>query len=135
MDEVVMTYQEIAKLRGVSIAAVRRMAYRYKWRRVQGNDGIARVYIPAHYIPAEEPPVAAASESDPLIEWLLESARMAEERARRAEERADAAEARMDEMRRDFMVSTRRFNEELIKAFSQPWLHTRHAPETAPQTE
>ena len=39
-------YSELAELRGISKASATRMAFRYRWRRQEGNDGTARVFVP-----------------------------------------------------------------------------------------
>ena len=41
-----MTYAELGKARGISTASATRLAFRRKWRRQSGNDGIARVAVP-----------------------------------------------------------------------------------------
>ena len=42
-----MTYAELGQARGISTASATRLAFRRKWRRQGGNDGIARVAVPA----------------------------------------------------------------------------------------
>ena len=41
-----LTYAEIGRARGISTASANRLAFRRKWRRQTGNDGIARVAVP-----------------------------------------------------------------------------------------
>jgi hypothetical protein len=41
-----LTYDEIAKLRGIKRIGAVRLVQRYKWRRMEGNDGKARVLVP-----------------------------------------------------------------------------------------
>ncbi len=41
-----MTYAELGRARGISTASATRLAFRRKWRRQAGNDGIARVAVP-----------------------------------------------------------------------------------------
>src|SRR3954447_24164963 len=47
-DETVrLTYSELAKTRGITLAAARRMTLRHKWPKQIGNDGLSRVLVPA----------------------------------------------------------------------------------------
>ena len=47
-DETVrLTYAEIAKARGITQAAAKRMAIRHRWPKQVGNDGLSRVQVPA----------------------------------------------------------------------------------------
>jgi len=48
MNETVrLTYGELAKARGITLAAARRMTLRRKWPKQVGNDGLTRVSVPA----------------------------------------------------------------------------------------
>jgi hypothetical protein len=47
-----MTYAELAKSRGISVRSAQRLAQRHRWVRRPGNDGAARVAVPAG---AEQP--------------------------------------------------------------------------------
>src|SRR6185437_17044931 len=42
-----LTYVELAHSRGISVRSAQRLAQRHKWRRRPGNDGTARVEVPA----------------------------------------------------------------------------------------
>jgi hypothetical protein len=42
-----LTYAELGQARGISTASATRLAFRRKWRRQPGNDGIVRVAVPA----------------------------------------------------------------------------------------
>src|SRR3954471_9193780 len=47
-DETVrLTYAELAKARGITPAAAKRMAMRHRWPKQIGNDGLSRVSVPA----------------------------------------------------------------------------------------
>src|SRR4051812_40563914 len=47
-DETVrLTYSDLAKARGITLAAARRMTLRHKWPKQVGNDGLTRVSVPA----------------------------------------------------------------------------------------
>src|SRR3954470_3081268 len=47
-DETVrLTYAELAKARGITQAAAKRMAMRHRWPKQIGNDGLSRVSVPA----------------------------------------------------------------------------------------
>src|SRR3954451_501786 len=46
-DETVrLTYSDLAKARGITLAAARRMTLRHKWPKQVGNDGLSRVSVP-----------------------------------------------------------------------------------------
>src|SRR3954453_6899120 len=53
-DTVRLTYAELAKARGVSLGAARRMVQRHKWPRQIGNDGFTRIAVPAAFISRPE---------------------------------------------------------------------------------
>ena len=42
-----MTYAELAKARGISLPAARRLTLRHRWAKHAGNDGLVRVSVPA----------------------------------------------------------------------------------------
>src|SRR5215211_330881 len=47
-DEAVrLTYSDLAKARGITLAAARRMTLRHKWPKQIGNEGLTRVTVPA----------------------------------------------------------------------------------------
>jgi hypothetical protein len=46
-ETVRLTYSELAKARGITLAAARRMTLRHKWPKQVGNDGLTRVSVPA----------------------------------------------------------------------------------------
>ena len=41
-----MTYAELAKARGITILAARRLTLRHRWAKQAGNDGLVRVSVP-----------------------------------------------------------------------------------------
>jgi hypothetical protein len=41
-----LTYAELAKARGITLAAARRMTFRHRWPKQIGNDGFTRVMVP-----------------------------------------------------------------------------------------
>jgi hypothetical protein len=47
-----LTYGEIAKARGISLASARRMTLRRRWPKAQGNDGLTRVDVPSSALDA-----------------------------------------------------------------------------------
>jgi hypothetical protein len=53
-----LTYAELSSRRGISRASAERLARRRKWKRVIGNDGVARVAVP--------PDAATLAPDDPL---------------------------------------------------------------------
>ena len=127
MDGVWLTYAEIAERMGKSAEAARQRAIRKRWRRQVGNDGLARVFVPAD---VELTPVRTRNEqaserpksgrADPVQTPSVESellARLAavqdelvamaqklataEARAGIAEAEIASAKSAMDELRQD----------------------------------
>src|SRR3954453_8533656 len=49
-----VTYVELAKARGISVAAARRLTQRHKWPKQIGNDGFTRVVVPTSMLVAWE---------------------------------------------------------------------------------
>jgi hypothetical protein len=47
-----VTYVELAKARGISVAAARRLTQRHKWPKQIGNDGFTRVIVPTSMLVA-----------------------------------------------------------------------------------
>jgi hypothetical protein len=45
-----VTYSELAKARGVSIAAARKLVLRHRWPKQIGNDGLTHVLVPVSFI-------------------------------------------------------------------------------------
>lgn len=56
-----MTYDELAAALGITPDSARRLVARKKWPRKAGNDGRARIGVPAERIP-DRPPVGAPDE-------------------------------------------------------------------------
>ena len=92
-----MTYAELAAARGITRSSATRLAFRRGWRRQTGNDGQARVAVPAA---AQAPPPDAipgimdavtpvATHDSQGVEALIRE----QQRADRAEARADLAES------------------------------------------
>jgi hypothetical protein len=46
-DTLRLTYAELAKARGITLAAARRITFRHRWPKQIGNDGLTRVTVPA----------------------------------------------------------------------------------------
>jgi hypothetical protein len=46
-----MSYEQLADARHIQRGAARRLAQRHRWRRHTGNDGLARVLVPAEWLP------------------------------------------------------------------------------------
>jgi hypothetical protein len=103
-----MTYAELGQTRGISTASATRLAFRRKWRRQPGNDGIARVAVPVgeaqphgdktHDETGVERADTASfiSALEAAIASLTEQAEASVRQADRAENRVDAAETRAD---------------------------------------
>jgi chromosome segregation ATPase len=108
-----LSYAELGKARGISTASATRLAFRRKWRRQHGNDGSARVAVPA----SEAQPKSEAIHEDmdddrgdithvvnaieTAVTALRERADAADLRAEQAEARATAAEARANQADQD----------------------------------
>src|SRR3954469_22562272 len=57
-DETVrLTYAELARARGITPAAAKRMALRHRWPKQIGNDGLSRVSVPASALVRQASPV------------------------------------------------------------------------------
>jgi hypothetical protein len=57
-----LTYDELAAALGITPDSARRLVARKKWPRMQGNDGRARIGVPAERIP-DSPPVIPHDDS------------------------------------------------------------------------
>src|SRR5215211_5440527 len=70
MSDRLMTYDELAEALGRSTEAARAMVIRKRWRRAMGNDGKARVSVPAELLEAPRIPHAPPSHtrSEPRAE-------------------------------------------------------------------
>lgn len=101
MDTESLTYRELAARLGVKSESARKTAQRKRWKRVTGNDGLARVIVPVEALarPQDGPediPADVAADSHAALEGqiaLLKELVAAERR------RADAAEADRDAWR------------------------------------
>jgi chromosome segregation ATPase len=103
-----MTYAELGQARGISTASATRLAFRRKWRRQAGNDGIARVAVPvteaqqrsdkAHDIRDDDGGdiTRVVSALEVAVTSLTKRAEAAESRADRAEQGRDAERSRAD---------------------------------------
>ncbi len=49
-ETVRVTYAELAKARGVSIAAARKLTLRHRWPKQIGNDGLTHVLVPVEFM-------------------------------------------------------------------------------------
>jgi hypothetical protein len=49
-ETVRVTYAELAKARGVSIAAARKLTLRHRWQKQIGNDGLTHVLVPVSFM-------------------------------------------------------------------------------------
>ena len=98
-----MTYAEIGKARGISAASAKRLALRHGWRKVAGNDGLARVSVPVTWLETSPgtplaispvmPEASVTGDMPPVtvpVAWLIEA------RADAARKEGDAAAARAE---------------------------------------
>ena len=99
----VMTYHEIAKMRGISLPSARKYAQKKNWRRELGNDGQARIIIPDDIdivVPAPEPKPEVVP--GPTVEALLEEKINGLKELVEAErKRADVEAKRADDLQLD----------------------------------
>jgi pyruvate/2-oxoglutarate dehydrogenase complex dihydrolipoamide acyltransferase (E2) component len=67
-DHTLMTYAELADALGIEGDSARALVRRRRWRRIPGNDGLARVEVPGAYVvehaPANAPAAAPAEVAD-----------------------------------------------------------------------
>lgn len=120
---IVLTYAELAQRLAIKPASAKRLAQRRKWRRVVGNDGIARVHVPLSAVPDDvpddvasdvpddvtfdvSPPVVPDLSSriaylDGIIEGLRGQLEAEQQKAESERRRADAAEARTKDIAAD----------------------------------
>jgi hypothetical protein len=112
-----LTYGELGRIRGIGRESAVKLAQRKRWRRIPGNDGVARVFVPPDWLapaaplPAKPPPKPSpehSPEDSPLLAGALaaledavaemrQRAEAAEHRTAEAERRADAALALADQ--------------------------------------
>ncbi len=52
-ETVRVTYAELAKARGVSIAAARKLVLRHRWQKQIGNDGLTHVLVPVSFMESD----------------------------------------------------------------------------------
>ena len=119
-------YAELAELRGISKASATRMAFRYRWRRQEGNDGTARVFVPLSALhgkgsgSAIERMAAAIETAMGLFRQRVEAAETradeAEARAQRAQITAEVERSRADRAEQDLDRERSRADEERRRA-------------------
>ena len=83
-------YVDLAELRGISKASATRMAFRYGWRRQEGNDGTARVFVPLSALHGK----GSGSAIERMAAAIETAMGLFRQRVEAAETRADQAEAR-----------------------------------------
>jgi hypothetical protein len=120
---IVLTYAELAQRLAIKPASAKRLAQRRKWKRVVGNDGVARVHVPLSSVPSDvandvandvpgdvslavSPPVSPDLSShvaylDGIIESLRGQLEAEQQRAEAEQRRADAAESRVSDIAAD----------------------------------
>lgn len=109
---IVLTYAELAQRLSIKPASAKRLVQRRKWKRVVGNDGTARVYVPLEAVPGDvmddvtlslSPPVAPDLSShvahlEGVIEGLKGQIEAEQQKATAEQRRADAAEVRAKDL-------------------------------------
>jgi hypothetical protein len=103
-----LTYDELGRIRGIGRESAVKLAQRKRWRRVPGNDGVARVFVPPDWLtlakdhPGRRPPEHSPEPSPErtllvgALAALEDAVSGLRERAEGAERRAESAEARTD---------------------------------------
>jgi hypothetical protein len=100
-----LTYGELGRVRGIGRESAVKLAQRKRWRRIPGNDGVARVLVPLDWLtPAKEPSGERSPEASPehspelpgVISALEGAIAVLREQLDQANSRAVAAEARAD---------------------------------------
>src|SRR5215217_844328 len=97
-DETVrLTYSELAKARGITLAAARRMTLRHKWPKQIGNDGLTRVTVPASALARSEHDGTGDGTNDitAAVKSLSDAVASLGEQLVRERERADRAEGQV----------------------------------------
>ena len=117
---VAMTYRELATRLGIRPASAKARALRNRWRTTPGNDGLARVSVPAEVLDAAKdeadstPPPPSAPEPTPppaagpdMLDALFRQLAAADDRhaaeMQRAQQRHDAEMARMRDAHNDLV--------------------------------
>jgi hypothetical protein len=124
-----MTYAELAKARGITIPAARRLTLRHHWAKQTGNDGLVRVSVPLSALAkarkiaehhdsltdtvrdptsstkdaGSDTPSDSTRALESAVEGLREQLTIANQRAERAERRTEELQAALD-------VKTRQLN-------------------------
>jgi hypothetical protein len=61
-----VTYDELGRIRGIGRESAVKLVQRKRWRRVRGNDGEARVYVPSDWLlPIKAAPDDASPDDSP----------------------------------------------------------------------
>jgi hypothetical protein len=104
-----LTYDELSRIRGIGRESAVKLVQRKRWRRIPGNDGVARVFVPPDWLTqAKEASGESLPEYSPehsprqtgllagALAALEDAVSALRERAEGAERRAELAEARTD---------------------------------------
>jgi hypothetical protein len=103
-----VTYDELGRIRGIGRESAGKLAQRKRWRRIPGNDGVARVCVPPDWLtPAKEPSGehSPGHSREPSPKFVLVLSKLHEaitsvtRALERSEARADAAVTRADGLR------------------------------------
>jgi hypothetical protein len=102
-----LTYGELGHIRGIGRESAVKLAQRKRWRRIPGNDGVARVLVPLDWLtPAKEPSGERSPQASPehspelpgIISAFDGAIAVLREQLDQANIRAVAAEARADRL-------------------------------------
>jgi hypothetical protein len=88
-----LSYAELADLRGISKTSATRMAFCYKWRRQERNDGAARVFVLRSALHGKGgSAIQRTAANDPATRLFRQRVEAAETRADQVEARAQRAQ-------------------------------------------
>lgn len=66
MSNEYLTYRELADRLGIKLESARKTVLRKGWKRIQGNDGIARIVVPSTSLPSPKDDTPDASQIELL---------------------------------------------------------------------
>jgi outer membrane murein-binding lipoprotein Lpp len=91
-----LTYEELAKLRGITKASAERLVFRNHWRRQRGNDRTVRVLVPLDSLSGDTSPDESPDISPDTTELLAGALTALEDAVGALRSQLDAANARAE---------------------------------------
>lgn len=124
-----MTYDELATAMGIAPDSARRLVARKKWARRQGNDGKARIGVPADVIPTS-PPVSQPDVTPDKSDTTIAAVEVLSRHIERLEAELASVKAERDVAKEAAMqLSGLKATIEAVSAERDRW----HAAATAPR--